>query len=80
MHEPTKGIDVGTKNEIYKLLDAMCANGTAVLLVTSELPEVISLSDRVYIVKDGTIVDEVETEGITKENLMKKAIGGNKDE
>lgn len=80
MHEPTKGIDVGTKNEIYKLLDTMCADGTAVLLVTSELPEVISLSDRVYIVKDGTIVDEVETEGITKENLMKKAIGGNKDE
>lgn len=76
MHEPTKGIDVGTKNEIYKLLDSMCASGSSVLLVTSELPEVISLSDRVYIVREGRIVGELDGQGLTQEELMHKAIGG----
>ena len=80
VHEPTKGIDVGTKYEIYKLLDAMCAEGAAVLLVTSELPEVLSLSDRIYIVKDGTIMGELNGRGVTQEMLMKHAIGGIDDE
>lgn len=80
VHEPTKGIDVGTKYEIYKLLDAMCAEGAAVLLVTSELPEILSLSDRIYIVKDGTIMGELNGRGVTQEMLMKHAIGGIDDE
>lgn len=76
VHEPTRGIDVGTKYEIYKLLDSMCADGAAILMVTSELSEVLSLSDRIYIVRDGTISDEVNGQGITQEILMQKAIGG----
>lgn len=79
MHEPTKGIDVGTKNEIYKLLDGMCARGASVLLVTSELPEVISLSDQVYIVRDGTITGKLDGKNLTQEKLMDKAIGGLED-
>lgn len=78
VHEPTKGIDVGTKQEIYKLLDEMCQKNVAVLMVTSELPEVLSLSDRIYIVRDGTISDEVNGREATQEILMQKAIGGAK--
>lgn len=80
VHEPTKGIDVGTKFEIYTLLDEMCAKGACVLLVTSELPEVLSLSDRIYIVRNGTITGEISGHGVTQEILMKKAIGGLDDE
>lgn len=78
VHEPTKGIDVGTKQEIYKLLDEMCQKNVAVLMVTSELPEVLSLSDRIYIVRDGSICDEVNGTEATQEILMQKAIGGSR--
>jgi rhamnose transport system ATP-binding protein len=59
LDEPTRGIDVGTKYEIYKLIDGLVAQGKAVLLVSSELPEVLALADRVLVMRDGALVGEL---------------------
>lgn len=76
VHEPTKGIDVGTKYEIYRLLDEMCQAGKAVLMVSSELPEVLALSDRVYIVRGGSVTATLTQDELSQGALMKHAIGG----
>ena len=59
LDEPTRGIDIGTKHEIYRLIDSFVANGKAVLLVSSELPEILALSDRILVMRDGAIVGEM---------------------
>ncbi|MDQ2682752.1 MAG: sugar ABC transporter ATP-binding protein [Chloroflexota bacterium] len=59
LDEPTRGIDVGTKYEIYKLIDGLVAQGKAVLMVSSELPEVLALSDRILVMRDGELVGEL---------------------
>jgi ABC-type sugar transport system ATPase subunit len=56
--EPTRGIDVGAKMEIYGILDKLAGEGKAILMISSELPEVIGMSDRIYIMRDGKIVNE----------------------
>ncbi|MDO5424237.1 MAG: sugar ABC transporter ATP-binding protein [Eubacteriales bacterium] len=70
--EPTRGIDVAAKMEIYSLMDKLAAQGKALLMISSELPEVIGMSDRIYIMHEGTIVDEV-TRG--SEDFNSDAIG-----
>ena len=57
--EPTRGIDVAAKMEIYGLMDKLASEGKAIIMISSELPEVIGMSDRIYIMHEGTIVDEV---------------------
>ena len=57
--EPTRGIDVAAKLEIYNLMDRLAAEGKAIIMISSELPEVIGMSDRIYIMHEGEIVDEV---------------------
>ena len=57
--EPTRGIDVGAKGEIYHLMEEMVSQGKSILMISSELPEILGMSDRIYIMKDGRIVDEV---------------------
>ena len=78
--EPTKGIDVGAKAEIYKLMREIANNGAAVIMVSSELPEVIGVSDRVIVMHDGVIEGEFEGNDIKEETLMQAAIGGNSNE
>jgi ABC-type sugar transport system ATPase subunit len=70
LDEPTRGIDVGTKHEIYKLIDALAAAGTAVLLVSSELPEILALSDRILVMRDGTLVAELDGATATEEAIL----------
>lgn len=70
MDEPTKGIDVGAKQEFYQLIQKMAADGVAVLLVTSELPEVLGLSDRVLLFRKGEIVSEINPLEANKEEIM----------
>ena len=62
MDEPTRGIDIGSKIEIYNLLREFTSKGGSVVLISSELSEVIGLSDRVLVFKEGTIVGELESE------------------
>jgi len=74
LDEPTKGIDVNAKSEIYKLLQRLTAQGKALIMVSSDTPEVISLCDRVLVVKKGKIVGEFEGADITEENVIKAAL------
>lgn len=70
MDEPTKGIDVGAKQEFYQLIKDLSEKGVAILLVTSELSEVIGLTDRIVVFRQGKIVGEVDPLNVPKETLM----------
>ncbi|GAA1945389.1 sugar ABC transporter ATP-binding protein [Microbacterium aquimaris] len=70
LDEPTRGIDVGARGELYKVIDRLVADGMAVLMVSSELPEVIALSDRVLVMSRGRIVSEVSREDATEESIL----------
>jgi ABC-type sugar transport system ATPase subunit len=76
MDEPTKGIDVGAKAEIHKLIGQLAEAGMAVLMVTSELPEVLLLSDRTLVMRGGRIVGVLDRSEISKESVMSLAAGG----
>ena len=71
--EPTRGIDVGAKSEIYKLLRELAAQGKAILLISSELPEIIRLCDRVVVMCEGRVTGEVEGQEITQQRIMEYA-------
>ena len=74
--EPTRGIDVGAKSEIYKLLDRLVNEGYGILMISSELNEVSGISDRVYVMKDGEITGELTREEMNQEAIMRFAVGG----
>lgn len=75
LDEPTRGVDVGARAEIYRRLDELAAAGLAILFVSSELEEVLALADRVLVVKDGAIVGEVAGGDRTEEKIMMLATG-----
>lgn len=75
MDEPTRGIDVGTKAEIYRLIRELAATGTAVIVVSSELPELIGMSDRILIMHEGSVSGEVPAEDADDELLLSYAYG-----
>jgi ribose transport system ATP-binding protein len=68
--EPTRGIDVGAKSEIYKLLNELAAQGRAIVVISSELPEVLLLSHRIVVMCEGRITGEVPGHAATQESLM----------
>jgi ABC-type sugar transport system ATPase subunit len=74
LDEPTKGIDVNAKSEIYKLLQHLTSQGKALIMVSSDTPEVISLCDRVMVVRKGKITGEFSGSDITEENVIKAAL------
>jgi rhamnose transport system ATP-binding protein len=73
--EPTRGIDVGTKAEVHRLLSRLAADGLAVLMVSSELPEVLGMADRVLVMHEGRLVAEIPRERATEESVMFAATG-----
>jgi len=75
MDEPTRGIDVGTKAEIYRLIRELAAGGTTVVAVSSELPELIGMSDRIIIMREGQISGEVQAEDANDELLLSYCYG-----
>jgi ribose transport system ATP-binding protein len=75
MDEPTRGIDVGAKSEIHNLLRALANNGVGVIIVSSELPEVLGVCDRVAVIHEGHLQGVVSGEAATEENIMKLASG-----
>lgn len=77
--EPTRGIDVGAKAEIYQLMRDFTAQGYAIIMISSELPEVIGMSDRVCVFRQGGIVATVEGDAITSERIMTEATTGKVD-
>ena len=74
MDEPTRGIDVGAKREIYEVINELVAQGKSVILISSELPEVLGMSDRVLVVKDDAIVAELTGEQINAVEVMRYAL------
>lgn len=74
LDEPTRGIDVAAKREIYRLIYALKAQGLAILFISSEMPEVIGLSDRMLVMRDGEIKGELMADDISQEAVMKLAI------
>jgi len=74
--EPTRGIDVGAKAEIYQLMGELAASGVAMLMITSELPEVIGMADRILVMHEGRIAAEIPRAGATQEKIMFYATGG----
>lgn len=75
LNDPTKGIDVGAKVEIYKDIEELCKAGCGVLYVAAELPELLGIADRVYVLHEGELVGEFAGEEITQMNIVKSAIG-----
>jgi ABC-type sugar transport system ATPase subunit len=78
LDEPTRGIDVGAKTEMYKLMNALVAEGKAILLISSDLPEVIAMSDRIYVMRDGHLVAELPGQTTSQETIIKHITQGNK--
>ena len=72
--EPTRGIDVGAKTEIYNILNDLVAQGKSVIMVTSELPEAIGMADRIYVMNEGRIKGMLMREEATQEKIMQIAL------
>jgi ribose transport system ATP-binding protein len=74
--EPTRGIDVGAKTEIYQLMNALAKSGAAIIMISSELPEVLGMSDRIIVMHEGRIAGELGRAEATQEKIMHLATGG----
>ena len=74
LDEPTKGIDVGSKNDIYNIINDMAADGVAVIMISSELPELMGMSDRYIVMAEGRIVGELSREEGTDARIMEMAV------
>ena len=77
LDEPTRGVDVGAKSEIYRIMNQMARKGVAILMISSELPEIVGMSDRVYVMREGSIAGELHGAEISQENIMTLATGVN---
>lgn len=77
LDEPTRGVDIGAKSEIYRIISELAAQGVAILMISSELPEIIGMSDRVLVMREGQLVGAIDgvREAITQENVMSYATG-----
>ena len=73
--EPTRGVDVGAKVEIYKVMNTLAEQGAAVIMISSEMPEIIGMSDRVYVMRHGKIAGEVEKQQLTEQTLITLSLG-----
>ena len=76
MDEPTRGIDVGAKSEIYALMRKLTDAGKSIIMISSEIAEILQVSDRVIVMHEGNISGEVTAEEVTKNNIMQAAFGG----
>ena len=73
--EPTRGIDVGAKQEIYQLMTELADSGKAILMVTSDMEELLGMSDRIYVLSEGRLMGEVQGEEATQFKLMQMMSG-----
>ena len=79
LDEPTRGIDVGARSEIYRLIHDLAEQGVAVLLASSDMPELINLSHRILVMRSGAIVGELTREDVNQESILRLAMGKTKD-
>jgi len=77
--EPTRGIDVGGKIEVYRLMGDLLARGAAIVMISSELPEILGMSDRILVMRDGRICGEFDRADATEEKILNCALRGVSD-
>ena len=70
LDEPTRGIDVGAKYEIYCIMNQLVAEGKSVIMISSEMPEILGMCDRIYVMNEGRIVAELDGKEATQEKIM----------
>ena len=75
MDEPTRGIDIGSKSEIYQIMDELTKQGVGIIMISSELPEILGMSDRIMVMREGTIVKELSRAEASEETVMNYAVG-----
>ena len=75
LDEPTRGVDVGAKYEIYQIMNELVSKGVAIIMISSELPEILGMSDRIYVMHEGTINGELTRENATQEKILYCASG-----
>lgn len=68
--EPTRGVDVGAKVEVYNLINKLLEDGVGVIMISSELPEVLGMSDRILVMQEGTLMGELTRDEATQEKIM----------
>lgn len=76
LDEPTRGIDVGAKFEIYQLIQKIAKEGKAVVMVSSELPELLGICDRILVLKEGRLAGEISAEEASQEKIMSVIVNG----
>ena len=75
LDEPTQGVDVGAKFEIHSLMQDLAEQGVAVVMISSELPEVLGMSDRIAVMREGTIAGVLSREEATQQGVLSLALG-----
>ena len=79
LDEPTKGVDVGSKAQIYEIMSDLASKGMGILMISSEMPEVMNMSDRIYVMSEGKISAEFPAEGLTQDTILKAAMPKSKE-
>ena len=79
LDEPTQGIDVGAKSEIHALMTELATEGAAILMISSELPEILGMSDRIAVMRDGTIAGILDRQDATQQKVLALALGQQSD-
>ncbi len=80
LDEPTKGVDVGSKAQIYEIMSDLASKGLGILMISSELPEVINMSDRLYVMSEGHVTAEFDTEGLSQDTVLAAAMPKGKED
>ena len=80
LDEPTRGIDVGAKYEIYCIINQLVAEGKSVIMISSELPEILGMCDRIYVMNEGKMVGELDAKDATQEKIMGYILQSSGDE
>ena len=76
MDEPTRGIDVGAKNQIYELINSLASKGIGIILISSDLPELIQMSNNIIVLAQGQVTAKLKNENLTQEILLNYATTG----
>jgi ABC-type sugar transport system ATPase subunit len=76
LDDPTRGVDVGAKAELYRLMDHLCREGIGIILTSSELPELLTVSDRILVLSEGRLTAEFHRDEATEQNIMEAATQG----
>jgi putative multiple sugar transport system ATP-binding protein len=74
LDEPTRGIDVGAKFEIYQIINRLVAEGKSILMISSELPEILGMCDRIYVMNEGRLIAELPRAEASQEKIMNRIL------